>query len=134
MEAEFHAQFDARHRVLLVTAGPRVSREIYLRVYAAVKRFAAQEGACSMILDLSGVTDFQVPLEFLREIAAMEPAVPAAMQRIAVAPQPAIFGSARVVETLRSETTAPIAVVRSLAEAMLAVGSSPTDFVALASI
>ena len=134
MEPEFQAQFDARHRVLLIAAGPRLTQEIYLRVYAAIKRFVAAEGSCSLILDLSAVTDFQLPFEFVREIAAMEPVVPAAMQRIAVAPQPAIFGSARIVETLRSETAAPIAVVRTLDEAFHAVGDAKlADFTALAS-
>jgi len=134
MDSEFQAQFDARHRVLLVTAGKRITRELYLGMYDAVQRFCAVEGPCSMILDLSAVTEFNLPFEFLREIAAMEPAVPGPMLRIAVAPQPAIFGSARVVETLRSETTGPVTVVRALDEAFAAVGGAkPADFTALAS-
>lgn len=134
MEPEFQAQFDARHRVLLIAMGPRLTRENYLRAYAAVRRFVAAEGPCSMIFDVSAVTDFQFPAGFEREIAAMEPAVPPSMRRFAVAPQAAIFGSARIVETLRSETAGPVNVVRSLADAFVALGASPTDFVPLASL
>src|SRR5215469_13872110 len=108
MEAEFQAQFDARHRVLLVTAGALMTRAIHQRIYDAVKRFVAAQGPCSLILDLAAVSDFALSFEFLREIAEKEPVVPAPMRRIVVAPQPAVFGSVRIIETLRSETAAPV--------------------------
>jgi hypothetical protein len=63
-----------------------------------------------------------------RSIADMEPAVPAGMARYVVAPQPALFGLARMVQTLRSLTCAPLEVVRSLGEAHGAFGVAGHDF------
>ena len=116
-------EFDDKHRVLLVVVGKRLNRDIYLSLYAAIDRIVATRGPLSSILDLSSVLDFDVFGDFAREMAAMRPAIPPGMVCVVVAPQPVIYGTARIVETLRSTTAVPIKVVRSLDEAFASFGS-----------
>ena len=129
MEPEnFRPRFSARHRVLLLTAGKRLDQDIYMSAYHLMKRFMAAHGPCSTIFDLSAVTEFDMSYEFLREIVDMPTAVPIGMKRLAVAPNPVVFGSGRVLETLRSGTAAPINIYRTLDEAYAVFGATAADF------
>ena len=121
-------QFDDEHRVLLAGVGKRLNREIYLNLYAAIDRIVATRGPFSSILDLTSVVDFEVSTEFASEIAAMRPVIPLGMGCVVVAPQPVIYGTARIVETLRSTTPAPVKIVRSLEEAFASFGIVQFDF------
>jgi len=130
MAEDFRPRFDAKHRVLAIAFGARLTEDIYMEGYALMSRFIAAQGPCSLILDLTAVTQFELSNEFLRLIGS-KLAVPGALKRLAVAPQPVIFGSGRMVETLRSEGDAPIQVVRTLAEAYAALGATAADFTAV---
>jgi hypothetical protein len=121
-------QFDETHRVLLVTAGERLNRRIYLSICSVIERIVAERGPCSSILDLTRVVDFDVSAELAREIAAMQPAIPPGWARVVVAPQPLIYGTARIVETLRSVTPTPIKVVRTLDEALASFATGQSHF------
>jgi hypothetical protein len=131
-DGDYGLRFDAKHRVLLITFGKRVTDTIYMSGYDAVKRFVAARGPYSLIVDFSPVEDFGLSSKFVREIGAMTPASPAGMARIVVAPQPAVYGVSRIVETLRAETVAAIKVVRTLAEAYASFVASDSDFVPVA--
>jgi hypothetical protein len=133
-DGDYGLRFDAKHRVLLITFGKRVTDDIYMNAYDDVKRFVVARGPYSLIVDFSLVEDFGLSNKFVREIADMTPASPAGMARIVVAPQPAAYGVSRIVETLRSETVAAIKVVRTLAEAYAGFGASASDFVPVSSI
>lgn len=128
---DFCPRFDAKHRVLLLTIGPRLTKDIYMSAYGVVKRFVAAQGSSSVIMDFSTVTKFDISSEFLREIAMMAPAAGPGRLRVAVAPQPVVYGSGRVVETLAADTVAPVRVVRTLDEAYAMFGAAAADFAAI---
>jgi hypothetical protein len=130
-ELDHTLHLDAKHRVLLITFGKRVTKETYLSAYDAAKHAVAARGPCSLIADFSAVENFDLSTDFLREIGTMAPAVPAGMGRVVVAPQPVVYGSSRIVETLRSETIAAVKVVRTIDEAYAAFGTQESDFVAI---
>lgn len=127
-DQDLRARFDATHRALHIIFGARLTQQLYMDGYELMKSFIATHGPCSVLVDLTFVTQFELSNEFVREIGSRL-AVPGATMRIAVAPQPAIYGSGRMVETLRSEGNAPIKVVRSLDEAYALVGAAAADFV-----
>jgi hypothetical protein len=131
-DGDYDLRFDAKHRVLLITFGKRVTDTIYMTGYDAVKHFVAARGPYSLIVDFSLVEDFGLSNKLVREIADMTPASPAGMGRVVVAPQPAAYGVSRIVETLRSETVAAIKVVRTIAEAYAGFGASAADFAPVA--
>ncbi|HEV8015158.1 MAG TPA: hypothetical protein VGP48_06475 [Stellaceae bacterium] len=130
-DLDFSLRFDAKDHVLLIAIGTRLNKSIYMAAYDALKRFVATRERCSVILDMCAVTDFDLSTEFLREIGSMKPAVPVGMSRVAVAAQPAIYGSARIVQALRTGTLAPITVVRTIDEAYEFYGAAAADFVAV---
>ena len=126
----FTLAYAATQRVLLMRMGPRFSDDIYRDGYAVLARFVAAHGRCSLILDLTRVTKFDLSYPFLVEIADAKPAIPGPMSRYVVAPQPHVFGAVRIVETLRAATQAPITIVRHIEEACAALGVAASDFVA----
>ena len=130
-DQDYRLHFDAKHRILHIAFGKRVTKDSYMAAYDAAKHVVAARGPCSLIADFSAVEKFDLSTDFLREIGTMEPAVPAGMGRIVVAPQPVVYGSSRIVETLRSETIAAIKVVRTLDEAFAAFSTHASEFVAV---
>jgi hypothetical protein len=69
MKEQDHAlHFDAKHRVLLITFGKRVTKDTYMDAYDAAKRIVAARGPCSLIADFSAVEKFDLSTKFLREI------------------------------------------------------------------
>ena len=130
-DQDIRARFDGKHRALHITFGAKLTEDVYMQGYALMKNFIAANGPCSLIVDLSFVTEFGLSNEFVREIGGGGLAVPGATLRLAVAPQPAIYSSGRMVETLRSEGSAPIKMVRTLDEAYALVGAAAADFVAI---
>jgi hypothetical protein len=124
-----YALYPARQQGLVMAAvGKTLSQSIYMDLYHSLTRYEHAEGPASVILDLTGVEHLTMSSSFVRSIVDMEPAVPVGMSRYVVAPQPVIFGLARMVQTLRSLTRAPVEVVRSLGEAYAAFGVSGHDF------
>ncbi|HEX4192270.1 MAG TPA: hypothetical protein VHY80_04195 [Stellaceae bacterium] len=113
-EENFTLQAAADHRLLLVTFGRTLNDEIYMDAYHAVQGFMAQRGFYHAIIDFSAVEDFGLSIKMGRRIGAMSPAVPAHMQRIVVAPQEAIYGTAREVQTWREYAVGRIRIVKSV--------------------
>jgi hypothetical protein len=120
--------FDARNRILLVTVAGELTRDSYLDAYDAIDRFMATAGPCSTILDFSEVERFDLSPQFAREIGEMRPAVPVGMKRIVVAPQPVIYGTARLVATRREGTGGELTLTQTLAEAFARLGLDSPHF------
>jgi hypothetical protein len=118
----------AKQGLVMAAVGKTLSQSIYMDLYHSLTRYEHAEGPASVILDLTGVEHLTMSSSFVRSIVDMEPAVPVGMSRYVVAPQTVIFGLARMVQTLRSLTRAPVEVVRSLGEAYAAFGVSGHDF------
>jgi hypothetical protein len=125
----YRLAFDAHTRILLVSVSGELTREAYLDAYDAVDRFMVVEGACSAIVDFSAVERFDLSPEFAREIGAMRPAIPRGMKRLVVAPQPAIYGTARLVAARREGTGGELTLTKSLDDAYAALGLGAPCFV-----
>jgi hypothetical protein len=123
--------FDPHHRLLLVSISGDLTREEYLAGYEAVDRFMATAGPCPAIVDFSAVGRFDLSPQFAREIGKMRPAIPLGMKRLVVAPQPAIFGTARLVAALREGTGGELIVIQSLTEALALLGIESPHFEAV---
>ena len=92
-----YALYPARQQGLVMAAvGKTLSQSIYMDLYHSLTRYEHAEGPASVILDLTGVEHLTMSSSFARSIVDMEPAVPVGMSRYVVAPQPVIFGLARM--------------------------------------
>jgi hypothetical protein len=124
----YRLAFDVNNRLLLVSATGNLTREDYLAGHELIERFMATAGPCSAIVDLSAVERFDLTTQFAREIGKMRPAIPVGMKRVVVAPQPAIYGTARLVATLREGTGGELILTQSIAEACARLGIESPEF------
>jgi hypothetical protein len=127
MRMDFTLRVDAQSRALLVTLGETVNDATYMASLAAVKDFVTHQGLHHVITDFSSVQSFDMSNALLMQIGQM--VIPVTVRRIVVATRPATYGSARLVQTYRSETAAPIEIVKTIAEACNLLGSAESEFV-----
>ncbi|MGA8525080.1 MAG: hypothetical protein WB629_03290, partial [Candidatus Sulfotelmatobacter sp.] len=82
------------------------------------------------IVDFSSVSDWALSSEFLRELAKREPAMADAARRrlILVAPAAVGFGLARMFQMLGESTRPLLEVMRTLDEALAALGAQSAQF------
>ena len=71
-----------------------------------------------VIVDLSGVTSFEVSVSFLKEIASSEPILPTHLHRVIVAPTGHIYGLSRMFGILSEKTRPNLEIVRTMDEAL----------------
>ena len=88
-------RFDRKHHVLLITFAKVATEASALATYAAVERFVAAEGPCSVIADLSTIEKLEVRGDLVRSIAWMPPAIPSGNLGVIVAPRAAVYGLSR---------------------------------------
>jgi hypothetical protein len=124
----YFMDFDPKHRVLRVTAGEIVTEAILQAADAAVRQFVSAEGSCFGIFDYSAVTDLDVSAGFVRTVAESDPTTPPMKLRIAIAPQPVVYGMNRMYEQLLERRRADFQVVRTLEEAEVLLGFGPLEF------
>ena len=127
----FILRSDARARVLMVTFGKVVTDSCFLAAFAAVKDFVAQHGPHHGITDFSQVDSLAITNELLNDLGRRAPAFPAAMRRIVVASTPAVDVAARIVQMLRSGSSARIEVIATTDEACRMLGTSDADLAVL---
>ena len=125
----FMLRSDTRARVLMVSFRRVVTDHCFLAAFAAVKDFVARHGPYHGITDFSQVDSVAITNEMLNNLGGMAPAFPAAMRRIVVAPTPAAYVCARIVQGLRSGSTAPIEIVATTDEACLMLGTRDSHLV-----
>ncbi len=113
----FVIEFDARNNILRARLAGRVTDAILLDCYAAVAKYVASHSPCRGIADVSGVTEFAVSSSAIRQLAATPPAFPIDSMRIFVAPQPHVFGMARMFQILGSNTRPNLHIVHTMDEA-----------------
>ena len=127
----FTLRFDFNDRVLLVTLGKVLTKEIALEVITARVRFINEQGPCSGIFDFSAVEGSELDAESIRSLAATVsaiPILPAGKLRILIAPGPHLYGLSRMFQILRDEMGSTVHVVHSLEEAFALLGLKSTDF------
>ena len=118
-------RFDRKHHVLLITFAKVATAASALATYAAVQRFVAAEGPCSVIADLSTIERLDVRGDLVRSIAWMPPAIPTGNLRVIVAPRPDAYGLSRMFELYREAKPSDVRVVHTLEEAHALVDFDP---------
>lgn len=126
---DFILRSDARARVLKVTFRKSVTDDRFLAAFAAVKDFVAQRGPYHGITDFSEAGGVEISNGMLDYLGGRAPAFPVAMRRIVVAPTPEAHVSARVVQRLRSGSSAPIEITATTEEAYLGLGTNASDLI-----
>ena len=125
----FSFEFDPGNRVLLVRIEGRLTDELLAEAYRMMRKQSTATDPRAGIVDLSSVTGVALSTAFLREIARQEPAmVDATRPRIIVAPTAVVFGLARMFQMLGESTRPLLEVVRTLDEALAALGIQSPGF------
>ncbi len=124
----FVVDFDAKNNILRCTLEGRMTGVILLDLYARAVKYMESHPPCRGILDFSGVTDFEVSSEAIRQVATAPPALPAGYMRVLVIPQIFIYGLARMFQILGEKNRPELQVVRTLDEAYLLLGVEFPEF------
>jgi hypothetical protein len=126
---DYAVDLDPTHRVLRITVTTALTDEAARDIYRAVAQFASQGGPYAAITDFSQVVDFPISANTIRDLAASTPPIPlGGRPSVMVAPQPALFGLARMFEIHREAMGVQLQVVHSIDEAYVLLKVSPQDF------
>jgi len=124
----FVMHFDARNNILRITVEGRVTDAVMLDCYATVARYVASHPPCRGITDVSGVTEFDVSSNAIRQLAETPPAFPTEYMRIFVAPKAHVYGMARMFQILGAKTRPHLHIVRTMDEAYRLLQVESPDF------
>ena len=123
-------EFDPANEVLLVRVDGRLTDKALADCYRAVRVYSLQTNARAGIFDFSGVTDFLVSSNFIRQLARKEPAMPDGDKRprVAVIPQTHGFGLGRMFQIMGERTRPQFTVVKTMDEAFKALHVNDPKF------
>jgi hypothetical protein len=113
----FVLDFDTQNNLLRVTLEGRVTDAILLDAYAAAARYVIFHGPCRGLVDISGVTKFDVSSNAVRELTRRPPAIPKGYMRVMVAPLDSMYGMVRMFQILTELTRPDLHVVRTIDDA-----------------
>jgi hypothetical protein len=110
--------FDSANRILRCRLSGRVNDEILKDFFQAGSQYAVRIQPAAGIVDLSGVTSFDVSTPAIKAVARSAPVLhDPDLRRVVIAPSPGIYGMMRMFE-MEGEATRPgLQVVRSEREA-----------------
>jgi hypothetical protein len=121
--------YDSSHQILRGHVEGVTGDEELLRCYNAARALFERLRPRAAITDFSGVTAFEVSANTIRELAAAPPAIAEVeVPRFVVAPQPNVYGIARMFQQLGEETRPSLVIVRSAEEAYAALGVAAPRF------
>jgi hypothetical protein len=119
----FRFEFDRTLHILLGRLDGRLTNEVLSDYYEAARKRAKATNAKGGITDFTGVTEFAVTGEFVRQLAKREPILPDTKRpRVVVAPKAVAFGIARMFQITGERTRPRLMVVHTLDEALTALG------------
>src|SRR5271169_2612948 len=123
-------QFDRANKLLLLQFEGRLTDQAMTELYWAVRKYSTDTDASAGIWDLSSAAEFAVSPEALCRLAKMEPAMPNADKRPRFFVAPAEAGSAipRMFEIAVEHTHPLLKIVRSVSEALAALGIQSPQF------
>jgi hypothetical protein len=129
----FRFEFESRNKVLLVRVEGRLTDELLAETLGAIRTYSIATDASAGIFDFSSVTEVAISTGFVAKLAAQDPAMPDATRRrrIIVAPTAVAFGLSRMFQMLGERTRPLLEVVRSMDEALAALGIESAHFEAL---
>ena len=126
----FRFEFDPVNRILVARSEGRLTNESLAELYQAIRKYSTATDARAGIWDLSSVTAFAATSDFLRELASQKPAMPDAENRprFIVAPNELEFGLSRMFQIAGGTARPLLTVVRTLDEALAALGVQSPQF------
>lgn len=124
----YHYEFDTQNRILLALACDRVDDFELQELYFGIRKRKDEDHALTGILDLSGVTDFDVRSETIRGLANLPGNFEDPTVRAIVAPNDFLFGIARMLQSRGSATREQLHIVRTLSEALILLGGASPQF------
>ena len=113
----------------MITFGKIVTDDVFLTGFAAVRDFVSKCGPHHGITDFSQVEGFAITNELLSELGSIAPAFPPPMRRLVVASTPAADVCSRMVQTLRSGSSAPIEISATADRACVMLGTNSFDLI-----
>ena len=126
----FRFEFDPVHRILLARFEGQLTNESAEEYhYALGKNWRATDPRAG-IWDLTGVADFAVAADFLRSLAKRKPISPGLTDhpRFIVVPETAGYGLMRMFQIAGESTRPLLHVVRTIDEALTALGAQSSHF------
>ncbi len=126
----YRFEFDPVNKILLSRFEGPLTDECSVEFYEAAWKYAAATDANAGIVDFSSVTEFPVSSEILRHLARRESDVPNAVgrPRVVVAPQTHAYGLFRMFQITGDQTRPLLQVVRTMDEALAALGVQSSRF------
>jgi hypothetical protein len=112
----YRIETDRKQQVLRITIGGSVTEKEFDDVYNQVAKMCAVDPPKLAIMDFTAVTLWAWSVEYAIGIAWSTPAIPLPALRVVVAPQPHIYGMARMVEAYRFGMDGKFHVVRTMEE------------------
>jgi hypothetical protein len=119
---------DSTQQVLRVTVGGIVTEREFDKLYDRVAGLCAVYPPNLAIVDFTTVTQWGPSAEFAVNVAWRSPAIPPSAIRVIVAPQPHIYGMARMVEAYRFGMDGKFHVVRTIEECYPILGIKKLEF------
>ncbi|HET9830444.1 MAG TPA: hypothetical protein VFP91_01985 [Vicinamibacterales bacterium] len=124
----FHFEYDAAHEVFVVRMYGRITDDIFKASYAATPQYLEGRRIRAALMDLSGVDSYDVSSAAMRDVSKLPPLFPDPTPRWIVAPQDHIFGMARMFQMLSPTGRDMLHVVRSMRDALQAMGGATAHF------
>jgi hypothetical protein len=126
----FRFEFDYANRILLLRVEGELTDDLLADCYDAVRKRSVETDARMAIFDFSSVTRFPVSSDLVRQLAKREPAMPNATNRIRIiaVENTTGFGLARMFQIVGEKERAMLKVVRTLADALVALGVQSPHF------
>jgi hypothetical protein len=124
---DYELAYNRKDRVLLIFMGRTVTKASAVAAQTAVRCFIAAQGPCSIIANLSGVEQEELPGSFVRSLARAPSAIASGEWLILVAPQTVMYGLCRMFHLWRGEAENHM-IVRTLDEGYALLGVKPEDF------
>jgi len=128
MNVPYCYQFEDRYRILLASVCGSVDDDELRELYFDIRRRKDKEKALSGILDLTGVTTFDVTSGVIYGLALLPPNFVDPTLRAVVAPTDFLFGMARMFQIAGSDTRKELLIVRTLNEALTKLNAKDAHF------
>ena len=124
----YHFEYDAGHELFVVRMYGRITDDTFKASYAATPQYLERRNIRAALMDLSDVESYEVSSAAMRDVSRLPPLFPDPTPRWVVAPQDHIFGMARMFQMLSPSGRDMLHVVRSMRDALQAIGIHTAHF------
>jgi len=121
-------EFDAANDVLRCSWEGRVTDDLLLEFYSAVRRVVVLHPSRRGIVDFSGITAFEVSADALKRLAVLPTHFEIGSTLLIVAPQDVVYGLSRLFSAHSEHTRPNLRVIRTMDEAFSLLGITSAQF------